>query len=69
MSKDIERDFNVGGTVEQALSGQYQLKVGEVLKESWDTTLKHFVSFFSSNRSNDCHTNCNIFRSAKASTW
>ncbi|PNH93768.1 hypothetical protein [Vibrio diazotrophicus] len=45
MSKDIERDFNVGGTVEQALSGQYQLKVGEVLKESWDTTLKHFVSF------------------------
>ncbi len=45
MNKDIERDFNLGGTVEQALSGQYQLKVGAVLKEAWDTTLKHFVSF------------------------
>lgn len=45
MNKDIERDFNLGGTVEQALSGQYQLKVGSVLKEAWDTTLKHFVSF------------------------
>ncbi|MFV0446883.1 MAG: hypothetical protein ACK5MF_00180 [Vibrio sp.] len=45
MNKDIERDFNVGGTVEQALSGQYQLNVGDVLKESWQTTLKHFVSF------------------------
>ncbi len=45
MNKDIERDFNLGGTVEQALSGQYQLKVGAVLKEAWDTTIKHFISF------------------------
>ncbi len=45
MNKDMERNFNVGGTVEQALSGQYSLNVGEILKEAWDTTIKHFVSF------------------------
>lgn len=45
MNNDIERDFNLGGTVEQALSGQYQLKIGEVFKEAWDCTIKHFLSF------------------------
>lgn len=45
MNNDIERDFNLGGTVEQALSGQYQLKIGDVLKEAWSHTIKHFLSF------------------------
>lgn len=45
MNNDMERDFNLGGTVEQALSGQYQLKIGEVFKEAWDSTIKHFLSF------------------------
>ncbi|NNN43741.1 MULTISPECIES: hypothetical protein [unclassified Vibrio] len=45
MSNNLEKEFNLGGTVEQALSGQYQLKVGEILKEAWDCTLKHFLSF------------------------
>jgi len=45
MNKDIERDFNLGGTVEQALSGQYQLKIGEVFREAWGCTIKHFLSF------------------------
>ncbi|MCG3721360.1 hypothetical protein EXA23_00450 [Vibrio cincinnatiensis] len=45
MSNNLEKDFNLGGTVDQALSGQYQLKMGEVLREAWDCTLKHFLSF------------------------
>ncbi|EKO3664377.1 hypothetical protein P0F20_000556 [Vibrio metschnikovii] len=45
MSNNIEKDFNLGGTLERALSGDYQLKIGEVLKEAWDCTLKHFLSF------------------------
>lgn len=45
MSNNFEKDFNLGGTVDQALSGQYQLKIGEVLKEAWDSTLKHFFAF------------------------
>lgn len=45
MNNDIERDFNLGGTVEQALSGQYQLKISDVFKEAWSHTIKHFLSF------------------------
>lgn len=45
MNNDIEKDFNLGGTVERALSGQYQLKIGEVFKEAFDCTIKHFMSF------------------------
>ncbi|WP_456295643.1 hypothetical protein M1D72_14650 [Vibrio sp. AK197] len=45
MNKDIKTDFNLGGTIETALSGQYELKVGSVLKEAWQQTIKHFVSF------------------------
>ncbi len=35
MNNDIEREFNLGGSVEKALSGSYELKVGDVLKEAW----------------------------------
>lgn len=45
MSNDIEKDFNLGGSIERALSGKYELKTGEVLKEAWNHTIKHFLSF------------------------
>ncbi|MEZ8823795.1 hypothetical protein AB4259_16605 [Vibrio amylolyticus] len=45
MNNDIEKDFNLGGSVEKALSGDYELKVGEVLREAGSMTLKHFLSF------------------------
>ncbi|KGY11231.1 membrane protein [Vibrio tubiashii] len=45
MSKDIEKDFNLGGSVERALSGDYELKAGDVLKEAWQHTMKNFLSF------------------------
>ncbi|TFH90245.1 hypothetical protein [Vibrio ouci] len=45
MNNDIEKDFNLGGTVESALSGEYELKAGEVIKEAWQHTVKNFLSF------------------------
>lgn len=45
MSNDIEKDFNLGGSIERALSGDYELKAGEVFKEAWQHTIKHFLSF------------------------
>lgn len=45
MNNEIEKEFNLGGTVEQALTGQYELKMGAVLREAWDCTVKHFLSF------------------------
>ncbi|WP_428772467.1 hypothetical protein [Vibrio sp.] len=45
MNKEIEQDFNLGGSIDQALSGKYQLKVTEVLGEAWKNTIKHFWSF------------------------
>ncbi|UUM31766.1 hypothetical protein [Vibrio japonicus] len=45
MNNDIEKDFNLGGSVESALSGNYELKVGDVLKEAWNHTIKNFLSF------------------------
>ncbi|MCG9597473.1 hypothetical protein L1D15_12175 [Vibrio sp. Isolate25] len=45
MNNDIEKDFNLGGSVERALSGDYELKVGEVLREAWSHTIKNFLSF------------------------
>lgn len=45
MNNDIEKDFNLGGSIERALSGDYELKVGEVLKEAWNHTIKNFLSF------------------------
>ncbi|WP_070971536.1 hypothetical protein [Vibrio sonorensis] len=45
MNNDIERDFNLGGSIEKALSGDYKLNAGDVLKEAWGHTVKHFVPF------------------------
>ncbi|WP_394143963.1 DUF2189 domain-containing protein [Vibrio atypicus] len=45
MNNDIEKDFNLGGSIERALSGDYELNAGEVLKEAWNHTIKNFLSF------------------------
>lgn len=45
MNNDFEKDFNLGGSVERALSGQYQLSAGAVFKEAWNLTIKHFLTF------------------------
>ncbi|WP_234496012.1 hypothetical protein [Vibrio maritimus] len=45
MNKDFERDFNLGGTIERAISGKYELKAGAVFHEAWQQTMKHFLSF------------------------
>lgn len=45
MNNQNEREWNVGGSVEQALSGNYSLKVGETLLEAWRHTTKHWLSF------------------------
>jgi len=45
MNDDIEKEFNLGGSVEQALSGNYELKVSAVFKEAWGHTMQHFISF------------------------
>ncbi|RTZ16851.1 hypothetical protein EJ063_08665 [Vibrio aquaticus] len=45
MNNDIEKDFNLGGNVERALSGDYELKAGDVFKEAWQLTVKNFLSF------------------------
>ncbi len=45
MNDEIVKDFNLGGSVEQALSGQYELKPGAVIQEAWKYTIKNFISF------------------------
>ncbi|MCL9776798.1 DUF2189 domain-containing protein [Vibrio methylphosphonaticus] len=45
MKNDFERDFNLGGSIERAVSGQYELKAGDVFQEAWKQTMKHFMSF------------------------
>lgn len=45
MNNDFENDFNLGGSVERALSGDYKLKASAVFSETWHTTIKHFLSF------------------------
>ncbi|MBT0014677.1 hypothetical protein [Vibrio alginolyticus] len=45
MNDDFEKDFNLGGSVERALSGNYELKVGAVFNEAWRATIQHFLSF------------------------
>ncbi|NMU53414.1 hypothetical protein HKB25_05240, partial [Vibrio parahaemolyticus] len=40
-----EKDFNLGGSVERALSGNYELKAGAVFNEAWRATIQHFLSF------------------------
>ncbi|NOI11273.1 hypothetical protein [Vibrio alginolyticus] len=45
MNDDFEKDFNLGGSVERALSGNYELKAGTVFNEAWRATIQHFLSF------------------------
>ncbi len=45
MNKEIQTDLNLGGTIETALSGQYELRASDVLKEAWQHTIRHFLSF------------------------
>ncbi|WP_105901804.1 hypothetical protein [Vibrio gangliei] len=45
MSNNEEKEFNVGGRVDTALSGQYELKANNIIKEAWQLTLKNFWSF------------------------
>ncbi|MBR9787205.1 MAG: hypothetical protein GYB40_04650 [Vibrionaceae bacterium] len=45
MNNDFENDFNLGGSVERALSGNYELKAGAVFSEAWRVTIRHFLSF------------------------
>ena len=34
MNNDFEKDFNLGGSVERALSGKYELKAGAVFEDN-----------------------------------
>ncbi|MCL9783286.1 hypothetical protein M9194_17795 [Vibrio sp. S4M6] len=45
MKDEIEKDFNLGGTVEKAISGDYELSASGILKEAWNNTTKNFFSF------------------------
>ncbi|MET2897341.1 hypothetical protein ABXV22_03330 [Vibrio rotiferianus] len=45
MNNDFEKDFNLGGSIERALSGQYELKAGAVFSEAWRITIQQFLSF------------------------
>ncbi|RQW63580.1 hypothetical protein [Vibrio viridaestus] len=44
-NNDLEKDFNLGGSVDRALSGDYKLSIHEILSEAFKVTVKHFVSF------------------------
>ena len=45
MNKKIEKDFVLGGSIEKALSGNYEMSVVAVLLEAWKYTIKNFISF------------------------
>lgn len=45
MNDDIEKDFNLGGSINRALSGDYELKARAVFQEAWKQTISHFLSF------------------------
>jgi putative Ca2+/H+ antiporter (TMEM165/GDT1 family) len=45
MKNDFEKDINIGGNIETALSGQYELKASAVFQEAWKQTTRHFLSF------------------------
>jgi len=44
-SNKLEKDFNLGGSVERALSGDYTLKIVDVINEAFKITAKNFLSF------------------------
>jgi hypothetical protein len=45
MSDKIQKDFNLGGSVDKALSGESELRVNAVLSEAYSLTVKNFISF------------------------
>lgn len=45
MNNRFEKEFNLGGSIEKALTGDYQLNTHEVIKEAFTHTFKHFWSF------------------------
>ncbi|POF58417.1 hypothetical protein CRN58_14250, partial [Vibrio vulnificus] len=45
MKNEFEKEINIGGTIESALSGQYELSAGAVFSEAWKKTMSHFFSF------------------------
>lgn len=45
MNKQIEQSFTLGGSIEKALSGDYELNVSAVLAEAWKFTIKNFWSY------------------------
>lgn len=45
MTQNLQREFNVGGSIERALSGDYSLKTGDVLREATRLTTKQFMRF------------------------
>ena len=45
MTNSVERNFNLGGSIETALSGNYELSPLAVFSEAWKHTVRHFFSF------------------------
>lgn len=45
MSKPIEKDFNLGGSVEKALAGDFELKSLDVIREAWQLTMQNLLRF------------------------
>ncbi|CAM3055038.1 hypothetical protein [Vibrio rarus] len=45
MSNPKEKNFNLGGSIEKALTGDFELKPVSVIREAWQLTLRHFLSF------------------------
>ncbi len=46
MTDKIEKEFTLGGNIDQALNGNYKLSVNEVLREAFTLTYRHFLFFF-----------------------
>ncbi|MCG7496349.1 hypothetical protein MHO82_05710 [Vibrio sp. Of7-15] len=45
-NKHLDKEFLLGGSIEKALSGDYELSPVKVLQEAWKNTLRYFISFF-----------------------
>ncbi|GAD79556.1 hypothetical protein [Vibrio ezurae] len=45
MSNPTEKNFNLGGSIEKALSGDFELKPVSVITEAWQLTMRNFLAF------------------------
>ncbi|MDP5253408.1 hypothetical protein [Vibrio sp. HB161653] len=45
MNNQSEHNFNLGGSVEKAVNGDYELSFKSVIHEAWHLTKKHFFNF------------------------